>query len=316
MGQPADYLYTPIREYLANSGKGFRPALCLATCGALGGDEDDALVSAVALEIIHNAFLVHDDIEDYSDLRRSRPTMHTQLGVPLAINAGDAMNAIAMSTLRHNCEPLGDQLSGLVVREFEHMLLRTLEGQALELGWIRDGRIDITARDYLGMVLKKTCWYSFIHPCRIGALIAQREDDDLARFDAFGYFLGVAFQIRDDVLNLDGVEEVYGKESAGDLYEGKRTLILIDAYRKSGARDKERLRQFLRLERSQRTTDDVDWVLGLIRRHESLDYCKEVAAAFAEACADEFGSVFGGRRDAPQVAFIREFVQYMIQRDL
>ena len=77
------------------------------------------------------------------------------------------------------------------------------------------------------MVLKKTCWYSFIHPCRIGALIATRDTANLDRFNRFGYYLGAAFQIQDDLLNLTGDQNRYGKEIAGDLLEGKRTLMLI-----------------------------------------------------------------------------------------
>ena len=85
----------------------------------------------------------------------------------------------------------------------------------MELGWVRDNRCDLSDEDYLRMVLKKTCWYSFIHPCRIGALIATRDGVDLDRFNRFGYFLGTAFQIQDDLLNLTGDEQRYGKEIGG-----------------------------------------------------------------------------------------------------
>ena len=106
------------------------------------------------------------------------------------------------------------------------MMIETIEGQAMELGWIRDNDCTATDDDYLLMVLKKTCWYSFIHPCRIGALVSGREGVDLDSFNRFGYYLGAAFQIQDDVLNLEGDRGKYGKEIGGDLLEGKRTLIL------------------------------------------------------------------------------------------
>ena len=111
------------------------------------------------------------------------------------------------------------------------MMQESLEGQAMELGWIRDNRCDLDDRDYLRMVLKKTCWYSFIQPCRIGALIATRDGLNLDRFNRFGYFLGAAFQIQDDLLNLTGDEDRYGKEIGGDLLEGKRTLMLLHLFR-------------------------------------------------------------------------------------
>ena len=91
--------------------KGIRPALCLATCGAFGGDEERALPSAAAIELLHNAFLVHDDIEDGSDYRRDGPTMHRQYGIPLAVNVGDAMNAMSVRVLRQNLPLLGPELA-------------------------------------------------------------------------------------------------------------------------------------------------------------------------------------------------------------
>ena len=94
----------------------------------------------------------------------------------------------------------------------------------MELGWVRDNDLTVATDDYLRLVLKKTAWYSFIHPLRIGALVANGDDPNLGRFDRFGYLLGVAFQITDDVLNLNGNVARYGKEINGDLWEGKRTL--------------------------------------------------------------------------------------------
>ena len=174
--EPDRYLYGLVREHLDRSGKGLRPALCLATCRAFGGHVEDALNSAAAIELIHNAFLVHDDIEDGSEFRRTHRTMHTRYGVPIAVNTGDAMQALSMRLLRKNLPTLGPRLAWQILDEFDHMLTETLEGQAMELGWIRDNQCEISDEDYLRMTLKKTCWYSFIHPCRIGALIARPKE--------------------------------------------------------------------------------------------------------------------------------------------
>src|SRR5277367_4236542 len=109
--EPKKYLYGPMSSHLSRAGKGLRPALCLATCGAFGGDLDQALPSAVAIELLHNAFLVHDDIEDASEFRRGKPTMHREYGVPLAVNAGDAMNALSLRVLKRNLSALGPELA-------------------------------------------------------------------------------------------------------------------------------------------------------------------------------------------------------------
>ena len=98
--EPRRHLYDLIPRYLSRAGKGLRPALCIATCRAFGGDREARCRSAVALELLHNAFLVHDDIEDGSEHRRGQPTMHVDHGVPLAVNAGDAMNALSVRPLR------------------------------------------------------------------------------------------------------------------------------------------------------------------------------------------------------------------------
>ena len=111
--------------------------------------------------------------------------------------------------------------------EFDFMSQQTVAGQALELGWCRDNRIDLEPDDYLDLIMKKTCWYTTVLPLRVGALVGSRGTADLEPMIEFGFHLGAAFQIRDDILNLVGDPDVYGKEALGDLLEGKRTLMLI-----------------------------------------------------------------------------------------
>ena len=196
-----------------------------------GREAEDALPAGAGLEMLHNAFLVHDDIEDGSEWRRGVATMHRRAGIPIAVNAGDSMNALAMRLFRKTGERLGPVAAMRIFDEVDHLVAETLEGQAMELGWVRDNDFSVGADDYLRLVLKKTAWYSFIHPMRIGALVANGDDGDLKRFDRFGYLLGLAFQITDDVLNLKGNVARYGKEINGDLWEGKRTLLLTHAAR-------------------------------------------------------------------------------------
>ena len=135
--------------------------------------------SAAALEMLHNAFLVHDDVEDGSELRRNHPTMVAEHGVPLAVNTGDAMNALSIRLLRRNLPLLGAPTAIRIYEEIDALLMESLEGQAMEFGWIRDNDTRVSASDYLRMTLKKTCLYSFIHPMRIGALVADGERTDL-----------------------------------------------------------------------------------------------------------------------------------------
>ena len=312
--EPDRYLYAVVREQLSRSGKGLRPALCLATCGAFGGNAENALNSAAAIELIHNAFLVHDDIEDGSEYRRTHRTMHTQYGVPIAVNTGDAMQALSMRLLRKNLPTLGPQLTWQILDEFDHMLTETLEGQAMELGWIRDNQCEISDEDYLRMTLKKTCWYSFIHPCRVGALIARPGEIDLDRFNPFGYYLGAAFQIQDDILNLIGTRREYGKEIGGDLYEGKRTLMLSHLFGKCSQQEKHTLQGLLSKPRHRRLPREIDFVNELLTRYGSIEYALSCAGELRDAAEKAFIDSYGDAPESDDKTFIRQSLQYMIDR--
>ncbi|MEY4576751.1 MAG: hypothetical protein RL701_1454 [Pseudomonadota bacterium] len=314
--EPRKHLYGLLDEHMQRSGKGLRPALCLATCTAFGGDERQALQPAAALELLHNAFLIHDDIEDGSEFRRDQPTMYLQHGVPLAINAGDALQALSLQLVRRSSLELGPRTTWRLSAEFDHMLLESLEGQALELGWIRDNRCDVAEQDYLEMTLKKTCWYSFIHPCRIGALIAQPDLTQLERFDRFGFLAGAAFQIQDDVLNLVGEQHSYGKEIGGDLWEGKRTLILAHLVKQLDARDRQRMESILSKPRSARLPREVAWLSTQIVRHGSLEYARAVAEQFASAASAEFERAFAEAPENAAKLFLRAFVNYLVARQV
>jgi geranylgeranyl diphosphate synthase type II len=266
--------------------------------------------------MLHNAFLVHDDIEDESELRRGMPTMHAEHGVPIAVNAGDMLTALSVRILRDNLPVLGLPLAWRVYDEFDHMMQESLEGQAMELGWMRDNRCDVTDDDYLRMVLKKTCWYSFIHPCRIGALIATKDRVDLDRFNRFGCYLGTAFQIQDDLLNLTGDERRYGKEIGGDLLEGKRTLMLIHLLRQLDTREAARVATYLGQPRTGRSVRDTLWMLELMRSRGSLDHARKVARQLAGATLFEFTQAFRDVPESDEKGFLHQVISYMVSRDV
>jgi geranylgeranyl pyrophosphate synthase len=312
--EPRRHLYDLIRTHLSRSGKGIRPALCIATAKAFGGKETNALPSAAALEMLHNAFLVHDDVEDGSELRRNSPTMVAEHGVPLAVNTGDAMNALSIRLLRRNLPLLGAPTAIRIYEEIDTLLVESLEGQAMELGWIRDNDTRVGASDYLRMTLKKTCRYSFIHPMRIGALVADGERTDLERFDRLGFFAGAAFQIQDDVLNLIG-DRRYGKEIGGDLMEGKRSLILAHLFEHVSGREADALQDFLGRPRERRLPREVGWIYELLRRHGSIEYAQQASRDLAAAAVAEFETAFAGTRDDEAKQFVRQILDYVVERE-
>ena len=311
----SEYLRDPAAEYLARAGKALRPALCLATCEAFGGDVDRALPSAAALELLHTAFLVHDDVEDDSELRRGRPTLHRQYGRALAVNAGDALAVVALGALRENERRLGRGLAARIWAEFDFMARLTVDGQARELGWQRAGRTDLTPDDYLDLIMRKTCWYTTLLPLRVGALIGAGGPVDLEPMLRFGFYLGAAFQIRDDVLNLTGSTALYGKEPLGDLREGKQSLMLIHLLAAAGPAEHQRVVEYVALEPAARSTDVTSGILALMQRHGSVAFADEFARGIAGSAAVAFEEAFAAVPDSPARRFVRDLVDYMVDRD-
>jgi len=314
--EPRRHLYDLVPLYPRRSGKGLRCGLCLATCVAFGGTPGSAINSAVAIELFHNAFLVHDDIEDGSINRRGLPTLSAEFGLAVAVNVGDAMNVLSIEPLMRNLDPLGPEVTWDVLVEIQHMVKQSTEGQAMELGWVRDNVLDLDDADYLRMTLKKTCWYTCIHPCRIGGLIASRGAMDLDRFNRFGYFMGAAFQIQDDVLNLVADESKYGKEIGGDIWEGKRTLMLIHLHRRCSPRERARLAAFLSTPREARAERDVRWVRDRMDAYGSIEHARQSARSLATAALDEFRVAYADAPPSRDKRFIEQIVLYMIERDL
>jgi geranylgeranyl diphosphate synthase type II len=307
------HLYDLVSSYPSRGGKGLRGALCLATCEALGGRELNGLNSAVAIELFHNGFLIHDDLQDDSFTRRGAPTMHRHHGAGIAVNVGNATNLLALGRVMDNHRFLGSTAAGLIVEETERMMRHSLEGQAIELGWIHDNVCSLKPRDYLHMCLKKTSWYSFIYPMRVGAIVAEGRQVP-TRFCRFGWYVGAAFQIQDDLLNLTGDYSQYRKEIGGDLREGKRTLMLIRLLALCTPKERRALEQYLETPRTVRTPADVTRVRGLMDRYGTIDFARRASRQLAGAALVEALAAFRAVPDSPAKQFIFELVMYVVNR--
>jgi geranylgeranyl diphosphate synthase, type II len=315
-GGPRRSLYRPLTEFVGRAGKSIRPALCIAAARAHGAATERVMPSAVALELLHNAFLIHDDVEDGSVSRRGFPTMHAEHGVPIAINVGDGLAALALQPLTQNLGVLGTAMHNRVMAEFGELLRMTIEGQAIELGWRAENTVDLTSEDYIDMVALKTCAYTTIFPLRIGAMIGSWGRGDLAAVTRFGLYLGTAFQITDDLLNLTGDETLYGKEIDGDIAEGKRTLMLIHLLSAATAKERQFLVEFLRGDRGSRDPADIAAVRDMMEDQGSVEYGRHYAAALADQAATTFDRAFGSLPDSPDRRFLAEAVDFVVSREL
>ena len=268
------YLYDPLLSYSKNGGKRHRPLICFAACLAVGGNANKAVSAAAAIEHFHTAALVHDDIADDAELRRGEPCLHLQTGLGLAINAGDLGLSLVNGTVIHD-PLLDDAVKVRVVTELIEMTRRTIEGQALDLGWARDGRYDITPEDYLIMATHKTAHYSGAVPLAIGAIVGGGSESQIEALRNYGLDTGLAFQIQDDLLNLVGATESTKKGFRDDITEGKRTLVVVHALQNLAAPERGRLIEIL----SSKTKDPaiLAEAVDIMQASGSIDYARSYA---------------------------------------
>lgn len=323
-GTPYDAeLYDLMRDYPLRDAKGLRPALCHAVCLAFGGRLEAVLPTAAVLELFHNAFLIHDDIEDGSWLRRDRPTLHRAHGVPIAVNVGDAMLALCLDPLLENTQLLGLGKALRLLQLVARMVRESAEGQALELAWIRGKRWELRDREYYRMVHKKTTWYSFLAPMVAGAIVAGADERQQAQLRLMASSLGLAFQIQDDLLNLEAAEREYGKEIEGDLWEGKHTLILIALLRAADPGERGMATEILARRRpvdaaddgtGVKTAADIALLRQLIDRHGCANYARTRAQARVRQAARRFASIRQSLPPSVHSEFLAGLIQYVVAR--
>jgi len=309
-------LYDLMMDYPLRLGKGFRPALCIASSRAQGGQLQDVLRTAAVLELYHNAFLLHDDVEDGSQLRRGQPTLHAQYGVPIAVNVGDAIFALCLKPLLDNTESLGLGKALAILDTVARMARESAEGQAIELNWVRHGDWMQPDRGYCHMSFKKTCWYTFIAPLRIGGIISGASPRRMMRLQRFGSLIGVAFQIQDDILNLIADERLYGKEIGGDLWEGKHTVMLLHMMRSIAQSERKEAQRILQIPRKEKSAEDIEYLFNLIRSCNSVSY----ATALARRLAQKALAVLDGDDERIEPSVHRDFlvamVDYVVSRSM
>lgn len=313
--QDIHQLYQMMLDYPRRAGKGLRPALCLLICEAFGGDPERAVNTAAALEMLQNWLLIHDDIEDGSELRRGEPCLHQKHGIPMAINVGDALHCKTWEMLHRNADILGPQLAFQILSEFTQLYNQVVEGQHIELSWVRNNQWNLNENDYLTMCVQKTAWYTCITPCRVGAIIGGASDEEADVFIEFGKSLGVAFQIQDDVLNLIGDEGRYGKEIAGDISEGKRTLVLIHLFNSCTPSEAQNVIDIMAQPRAEKTEADVQIVLQLMQKYKSIQYAQKCSKTLLQQATEKFNQNFAHLPNNRAKQLFLSLIHFFIERE-
>jgi len=237
-GKNPKLLYEPSKYVLEGGGKRIRPFLVLASAKAVGGSFAQVYNAALAVELLHNFTLVHDDIMHNSDLRRGRPTLHIKYDPNTAILAGDILVTLSYESLLKDCK----ENAAKILQTFTHGIIEVCEGQSLDKEF--ELRSDVTIDEYKEMIYKKTAALA-VMCCSIGAQIAGADKIQLKVAENFGKYLGMAFQIQDDLLDIIGEEDKFGKKIGSDLVEGKKTFLFIRALEKAKGNDRKLLMKII-----------------------------------------------------------------------
>lgn len=231
-------LYEPASYIIAGSGKRIRPLLVLFACKAVSGKFDKAYNAAVSVELLHNFTLVHDDIMDNADKRRGRATLHKMHDINTAILVGDSLLSIAYEYLLKDVKNSDVE----VVSIFTQALIDVCEGQSLDKDF--ELRKVVSLNEYLKMISLKTAALARMC-CKIGAMLGGGDALQINALAEYGQNIGIAFQIQDDLLDITGKEEKFGKSIGGDLVEGKKTYLFLKALEKAKGKEKKLLQKII-----------------------------------------------------------------------
>ena len=273
-------LYEPIAYHMALGGKRIRPVLALMACDAMGGSPDAAIDSAVGIEMFHNFTLLHDDVMDNADVRRGKPTVHRRWNDNTAILSGDTMLTIATQYIARSA-------NWQVMDLFNKTAIEIYEGQQWDMDF--ENRNDVTVDEYIMMIRLKT---SVLLGCALksGALLADAAGKDADLLYEAGVNMGLAFQLMDDMLDVWGDPETFGKEIGGDIMNNKKTFLLINAMQLARGDDADELRHWLNDQYASRE-DKVRGVTALYERLGVRQMAEEAIAHYNDLAIDAFNRV-------------------------
>lgn len=267
-------LHDAIKYHLATGGKRLRPLLSILTYEALGGRDNKILPFAAACELLHNWFLVHDDIMDGDRVRRDKPAVWVKYGLGHGINVGDYMAQKVFELIIKSCG-VDDRTVLKLVGAMVTASVRTAEGQAMDINMRNTSPNE---KNYMDMVMAKTGHYLTVP--MIGAAIAAKREEIIPKLVEFGSFVGPAFQIADDILDLT---EGKGRGEIGrDIKEGKKSILMIHCLSKCNAKEKKLLLGILEKAPEATADDDVRQAVALLNKYDSIKYAKKKAEELRE----------------------------------
>lgn len=312
--------YAIVKEYPLRQGKYFRPGLVLLATEMFNGKREKAILTAAAMQTSEDWLLIHDDFLDHSEERRSTkkkycPSLNKLYGDELAVNAGDALHIIMWKMLGDNVGLLGEKKGWQIFNKMNDILLTTIEGQYLELDWIKQKKIFITEKEYYKMIYIKAGYYTVTGPLQLGAMIAGAPEKEQAKIKEWGIPFGCAFQIWDDVMNLTTESVIQGKEKGGDILEGKRTLILTHFLKNCTPTEKNYITRIYLKPREKKTKQETKNILSLMEKYNSISYAKKIAKKFSEEAKTIFNKNTSYLSNSYAKQVIKTGIDFVVNRN-
>ena len=302
-GEP-ETLYDAVRHLPLAGGKRLRPSIAMISCESISGNVQDVIPCAIAIELIHNFTLVHDDIMDKSKLRRKIPSVHIKFGEPTAIMAGDLLFNKAYEAM-HNIQ--GD-LS--IFKKVEYGLINSVreicEGQQLDMDF--EKRQNVTEKEYIAMIQKKTA-VLFSYAAEAGGILGGGKIEQSNALNKYGNSLGLGFQIHDDYLDMSSDEKILGKDIGNDIRNGKKTLIAVHCLNKASGDDKNLLKKIFGNKNASK--EEVKQVYNLFKKYNSIEYAKKTAQKYCEKAKKSLSIL----PDSEAKQILLELAEYSIRRE-
>ena len=301
-GKPEE-LYAPIAYTMNQRGKRMRPTLCLLACEMFGGDIEECLTPAVAVEIFHNFTLIHDDIMDEAPLRRGLETVYHKWNSNIALLSGDTMLIKAFQYAMKT----GKRYSSEILNELIKVALEVCEGQQHDLNF--ETSDDVTLEQYIEMIRLKTA-VLLGSVLRIGAIVAGASDENKQAIYDFGIDLGIAFQLQDDLFDCYGDVKVFGKMPGGDIADNKKTYLYLKALQLASADDKALLNRYFTMPKG-RDDSKMKAVLDIYAKYNVRGIVTDLMTDYYENAVRRLNEI---ALPEEKKAVLREYAKYLYTR--
>jgi geranylgeranyl diphosphate synthase type I len=303
----------PIWNFLDRGGKRWRPALFLLILEAFGKNPKKFFDFAIIPELAHNGSLILDDVEDQGELRRGKPCLHRIFGVDIALNAGNFLYFLPIYIFEKNKRKLEKEVYLKAIETYLEEMEKLHVGQGTDIFWHKGKQREISEKEYFQMCAFKTGCMSRL-AAKLAAIFAKKERDIVEKIGEFAQNIGIAFQIQDDVLDVEltgGEREKFGKSFGNDIKEGKRSLMVIYTLKKANKRDRERLIEIL--DKKEKTKKEILEAISILQKYNSIEYAKKKAEEIVRESWKEVDEIFIERKAK---GMLKELIQFLIERKL